>query len=309
MGSFQITIDACAGCCDEPLLVVGDCESLTGTATLCGFSAYSADASPYDPLAPDDWEGQYRKWRDRTLAGSLYHYVGACLPPECTAGDNSGTTFSHDYSGTAQIECDSTTQATDDRTQTDASGVNCNTQPPFNQSVLEINQDGGYTIATGSCPATGPSFYETHTLLLRTVTGCGCQSDGFAGKHFTDGTATETLSEERYLYDALSEKLASEGPSSGVTEGSECCTDLTAADQTTPESLVAIEMTGTAVRIPLMVTNCPTVGQVFTVYVTLSQGGEEFVVDIGVECDVQGYFYVPLPAPDEEPICFVSASF
>lgn len=55
-----------------------ECVSYSGTANLCGISGYSSDAAPYDAGSPATWEGQYRKWRKRDLAGSIQISNNVC---------------------------------------------------------------------------------------------------------------------------------------------------------------------------------------------------------------------------------------
>lgn len=309
-------IDDC-GCCEgsPPYLVVGDCQSLTGTASICGFSGYSADAAPYDPLNPGDWEGQYRKWQQRALSGTITTTSGKCT--SCYGGVNADEFYqTATMSGTATLTCSGSTDGLFELEQYGVGG-GCGSGTPFtfSEARSELDQGPFTTLVSPGCGSPLPgqpvdfAFVEqVQTLTTRVLTGCGCRVDLNGIEREASGSQNATLSDEHYFYDALAERLANEGESSGITSGQTCCASLETAPLTTPESRTSMSLTGTAVRVQFTIFNCSPMGAEYTVNVTLRQGTEDFVLSIPVKCLIPFFFHVPLPAPGEDPICFVSAA-
>lgn len=307
----SVIIDACAGCCGT-LGLSWHCESLTGTASLCGISAYSADATPYDAGDPDAWEGQFRKWLNRDLAGLLQWRSGECSScPDGLTGDGGGD---YTFSGTFSVTCDATLYGTVDGINYTNAG--CVDTTPFTLAIGSLFT-AAFNVVPLACPADGVGGYSTpikdeHTLLTRTVTACGCYTSDFLIYFETLGEATETLREEVYFFEAL---LAAGGD---VTEGTSCCTELSEADRTTPESISPMTMIGTAVKVPISILN-GVEGSTYSVTVTLSQANPQpedpmeppvpptiWDDTIEVEAGTTTNYYPRLPIPGDFPICVIS---
>lgn len=302
VGGFHV--DVTCGCCpgQGPWLRVGDCRSLTGTASLCGFSGY--DDGTYDAGNPTAWAGQYRKWKTKTLAGNLDANINTQAPghpdyrscggdPTCDGGASAAAYFQAGFSGFINLTCagEDNDALKTSQTTTVFGGDPCHAFDPTVASTNSVRDVGGF------------SYTESATLTVLTLTGIGCDS-GVSGFSY-NGTATETLSVEHHFYDALAAALAGGGD---VVEGDMCCTWLTEADLTTPESTASISLTGTAVIVPITVFGCDPPTAIYSVYVTLSQGSSTFEVEIGLQCMVPTDVYLPIAGPDQDPICFVRAS-
>lgn len=303
MPVITLTIPSCSGCCDEPFLVVGDCESLSGTANLCGFSGFSSDAAPYDGGDPWAWEGQLRKWGTVSLSGELSStsYVNTSCSGDAICYDPGPPGFADQqvvWDGSATLDCVGRTDTSVNVTTTINTDCDTSNSTP-----------SAYTI-TQNIPESSGFYTPTATLTARTWPGPGCiiETRPFAGRGSFDiqGSATETLGDEQYLYDALLALL--EGGSEDVIEGDSCCASTDSATLTSPQDQGPITITGEAVRVPLTVFGCDPMGPDFVVYVTLEQDGTEYVVDVTVQCAVTTYYNLPQPMPGDEPICFVSAS-
>lgn len=294
-----VTVE-CGGCCGA-IGLTWACLSLTGTADLCGISAYSADATPYDAGDPDAWEGQFRKWLNRDLAGLLKWRSGNCSScPDGLTGDGGGD---YTFSGTFSVTCDATLFGAVD-------GINyttplCAVTTPFTLPIDSLFT-AAFNVVPLACPADGVGGYSTpvkdeHTLLTRTVTACGCYTSDFLIYFETLGSATEELREEVYFYNAL---LAA----GDAVAGTSCCTELTESDRTTPESITPMSMTGTAVKIPFTVTGGD-VGTDYSVNVTLEQANDFpdppdiWTVTISAKGSTPTDYFPPMPIPGDYPIC------
>lgn len=299
----RFTVDLACGCCGETGLVWG-CESLTGTAELCGISAYSADLTPYNPLDPDTWEGQFRKWLNRDLDGLLKWRSGDCSScPDGLTGDGGGD---YNFSGTFSVTCDDTAYGI-------LNGINyteenCAVAGPFSFAIDSL-YTAAFNVVPLACPVDGVGGYSTpvkdeHTLLSRTVTACGCYTSDFSIYFETLGLATEELREEVYLYNALE-------AAGDAVAGTSCCTELTESDRTEPESIAPMTMTGTAVKVSITVTGGDPDTD-YVVNVTMEQANDfpEPPTIINVALSIPGSttsaYYPPLPIPGDYPICVVS---
>lgn len=289
------------------------CVSLTGTASLCGITPYSADASPYDPLAPQAWAGKYRKFRDRVLAGALNWRSGECSScPDGLTGDGGGD---YNYSGTFSVTCDDTEYGI-------VNGINYTTENCAVAGPFSFAIDSLYTAAfnlVAACPSDGSGGGATpvrdeHTLLTRTVTACGCYTASLSIYFETLGLATETLEEEVTFFDALEALLAAGGD---VTEGESCCTEISAMNYLTPESTVPHTVTGTAgARYVNVAGGDPltTYGVIITLErLVYNEVTEEYDTETQeVLFDVKGgtdtRYVVPITAPGEPGWCAISAA-
>lgn len=297
------TVGPCGGCCGE-LGLTWICESLTGTASLCGISAYSADASPYDPFNPDSWEGQYRKWSERTLSGSLDRREGACAT---CPGDSGASGALYEYSGTYEVTCIAETPASVTRTLSAFGGPSepCAAGAPSVYNVTEL--DLFFFTPVSTCPADLDAVLapvsQAYTLLTRTVSGCGCHTPNGTSYTETLGTAIEELPvlSEVYFYDALE----AEG---GAIEGESCCTELEEADQTSPQSIMPMSMTGTGVKVTITVLGGDPLTD-YLVTITLEQANDfpdpptVWEVALTVKGSTPTAYYPPLPIPGDYPIC------
>lgn len=302
----RFTIPHACGCCpgDGPYLVVGECQSLTGTATLCGFSGFNSDSAPYDGGDPWAWEGQLRKWQQRRMDGeiSTANYWGAdcATDPVCSylpVGSPGFTNTHVKWEGAATRTCAGTTLYTVTVDYAESACAPASYSVDVYQISTAIPEDAGlYTKAT--------------TLTERSWTSPGCVATpthpAGRGSVFIDGIASETLQAEQFLYDALA--TLAEGGSEDVVAGGSCCASLSSAALTTPESFGGISLSGTAVRVPLTIFGCSTIGAEMTAYVQLLQGEDEYIVETVLLCLVPGFFHVPLPPPGDTPVCFVAAS-
>lgn len=315
------TVDQCPGCCGTPGMS-WECESITGTGVLYGISGYSADDLPYDPMDPEAWEGQYRKWAERGLSGSLLNNSHQCsdCPGYPASGGSDPATAQHEFSGTYEVG---------------SAGVVTYGQligTPVDGFTCDLGTPGAPVNATGV--GVGPGFSETtdcgvdlsplgaggavlieKTLITRVATGCGCgpSPDSYGN---VSGVASEDLTEERYLYDAIFEQ----DPEAIL--GESCCTELTEANLTTPESIDPISLTGTAVRVVITISNTNPDTD-YSVTVTTSQENPQpedpedppvpptiTTYDIIIPGDAPVYyFHVPLPSPDDFPICVTEVVF
>jgi hypothetical protein len=295
VGGF--TVDYTCGCCGEGAwLLVGDCQSLTGTATLCGHSGF--DDGTYDPDAPEAWAGQYRKWRDLTRSGSNGFY-----------SVDSGTsdwvsTRRVFYGGTISIalcegeECESTCTTTGSYLIGDITYSAGAGDPEI--AYEDVTNPG---FVTDSNPV--PGTFGDQTYVVASLTNYTISEGTPSGGTTPSSDVSVFLTEEVYFYDALADLLAGGGD---VEEGEECCTTLTEADLTSPNSTAPITMTGTAVRVPITIMGCTPVGVEMSVYITLSQGESTYEVEIGLKCMVPAMVYIPLAGPGQDPICFERAS-
>lgn len=295
----RITIPHACGCCpgDGPWLVVGECESRTGTAVLCGHSGF---AFGYDPDEPWAWPGQMRKWRDRTLSGSngLYRINSDTAEWIRTRRDF--------YQGTGTIEacvgeeCAGPCTSTDDYTW---SSVTYNTPDPeiAYEDVTPGVFDGGPDL---------PGVFADQAYVATSLTELAMTAGTPGGGDTYYSDIKITLTVEATWWDALE-------TAEDLVEGDSCCAETEEADETTPESTSPITATLTAVRVPLFVNGCDEIGTPVTVYVKLQQGDDEFVVETIAFCGVQSYYILPQPPPpdpedpdwpDALPICFVAAS-
>lgn len=270
----RFTVETACGCCegDPPYLVVGDCESLTGTATLCGFSGYSADDNPYDPLDPWAWEGQLRKWKSRALSGGFEttYYSGPGCDTLCVSG------LKIDYAGAAEVTCEASTPVPVDVYGTCVFGY---IQTEYHYESLLSTDDG----------------VIEKTLTQKTITYSGTCYD--PGTSITTGGTTDTLEEEQYWYDALA---AGDG-----VEGDSCCASTEEADETEPESTTSISATLTAVRRPVYVGGC-TAPATVTLRVTFSNGTEFLIRDYVGLCGATNFIQFPQPGPGKPSWCWQS---
>lgn len=283
-----------------PPFVTWSCQSLTGTATLCGFSGYSSDAAPYDAGDPEAWEGQYRKWQTRVRAGSItkrdtadYADPGTPDYSYTETGTWSETvTITYDAEAEECVE-DSTGCTATETTQTDP-------DPPV---TFSVTCDGLLTYYT-SVAILGEllEFYATLTeSQIRTTDYVDTITtpDGDVASVWFTGAISQTLSDERYLYDALAEVMESD--SEAVEVGDDCCASLESASLTSPGSTSPITLTGTASRVTITVFG--DVGLDYNVVIELTRGASVTEVLVAATSPVPTTFNVPLPAPGTDPYC------
>lgn len=299
-------MDQCAGCCGTPGMT-WSCNSLTGTAYLYGFSGYSSDAAPYDVGDPGEWEGQYRKWSTRTFSGqnTVIDYAETGCAGDCVSQGN-GTSEGGRFSGSAVI---------DETGAYSSYGVQEFVNSPCSPTTWFVNSTTIGNIVSykpnSSCADYVP-IYTIQTLIGRDNISCGCILNFFTeepGTRSYNGTLSVELSDERSFYKALELQDAE------AVAGESCCTELTEAPLTEPETSAPIQMSGTGVEVPISILN-PDSGSDYSVTVHLSQANPdpdpptEWTVDLVIPGDAPDYnYYPPLPSPGDFPICVVDVVF
>ncbi len=252
----------CPDCCACPApevyffpIITVNCVSLAGTADICGWSGYRPDGNTQDdddPAAP--WQG--RKWADKTLAGDLSTADGSCTSceiPEPVSGSNRGQMV---FSGVNTVACegDTFTGSVAVWTGSNSPGPGCSNNFIGNFPKDDIDADVGGIIVSACNPVvrSNAQFLETHELTVRTLTGCGCNTDA-SSPYAWEGTgvATATLGDEQTFAGAL------EAVTPPITPGDSCCAYITSQSLTSPESTDSISKTGQAVTLEIAVEGAP----------------------------------------------------
>lgn len=258
-------------------------------------------------MDPEAWEGQYRKWQYRDLAGTLTElsYTAAdcggdliCFFPN-SGGSPAVFSQSREWSGTYGLTCDAETFGQVVTTSYSGSGSGGSGVAPC---TLTVGSPGTASNARDSAYTT-----LTKTLTTHQTVGIGCFNttnpfDQRASGN-TSGTLTESLREEVYLYDALAAILESD-PEADVEVGESCCASLSDASLTYPEVTDPVYITGTAARARIIVFGIPLAEYLVTV--TLTRGEDETTVLIAAQGMVPTYYYAPLAAPGTDPYCITN---
>lgn len=294
----RIQVENTCGCCGEVFLILGDCQSRTGTATLCGISGYSSDEAPYDAGDPWAWEGQMRKWRARKLDGEWTKFLFFSENCEnCADGEKEV------YSGTVEVGCDGI-EAFGHRDHSFTEAESCGFADATGGDVLQTSPR--YAAGAGACYNIAGWLGQTErTLTSLVTTGCGSCVNGAFGtvgnpraSNFTDGQVSETLDDEQYWYDALG---------AGAEAGEECCASTSSANAISPESVEAISATLTAVRRPVLVGGCEPLSLVtLTVtFVRIVDDEPDYMERVyAVQCGVPTNLQFPQPGPGDPAWCW-----
>lgn len=302
----SFSVDTTCGCCPgQPYLIVYDCESLTGTAVICGFSGFSSDSAPYDGGDPWAWEGQLRKWGSVSLSGELSStsYVNTSCSGDAICYDPGPPGFADQqvvWTGSATLDCAGPRSDTPVNVTTTIN-TDCDTSN---------STPSAYTI-TQNIPESSGFYSPTATLTARTWPGPGCILDTrpFVGRGSFNiqGSATETLGNEQFLYDALAALLA--GGSEDVVAGDSCCAKTTSATLTLPQDQGSITIAGTGVRRPVFVGGCD-VGTFINLIVTFFRvvdGVTEYLErTVAASCMALNYIHIPQPEPESPDWCWLS---
>lgn len=270
--------------CDGSIPVEVSCSSITGSASLCGISGYSSDEVPYDPLAPEDWEGQYRKWRSRELDGEMtvfqYHAENC---ENCASGQR------RVYSGAFEPGCGGIETWIWAQRETTLTVEGCGWGTPTTDPDTQVE----FRAPAGSDPcvhnSAGWLFATERTLTSLISTGCGSCVNGTFGtvgnpraSNSTAGQVSETLDDEQTPYAALL--------SGGGTPGTSCISSIEFAAFTEPESTSPIPFEGTAVLATFTIGTLGTPltpGETYTASVSLTKtpigGGAVVLETVSIE--------------------------
>jgi hypothetical protein len=254
----QSIIGQCSDCCNCNAPTVAfypsvsvSCRSLTGTVTICGISGY--DDGSYDSGDPGAWEGQGKKWKKRTLDGSVTQtgFGGFDCEGSCTGRET------RSYSGEMDFTCDGFTQGSE-VVELWFSGCEGVPDSSITNAVNQITRSA----SLGEICSDGDQFLTAYTLTTVQTIGCGC-SNSFIDSVIYSGESTETLSDEQNIYDLMEELYNEE--ESEIVEGTSCCAETTNASLTLPQSILPITLTGTSVALDLVVTGAPSTTYTITI--------------------------------------------
>lgn len=310
MPAARSILGQCPECCTCPQpealfypRVSVECESRTGTASICGYSGY--DDGSYDSSNPADWEGQRRKWKSRTISGKIV--VGTCTTVPCA------TEYTNTFTGTASRDCSGVMAWANQLTERHDTFNTCAVIDYWNTDIESLRGAGWWIY---SVPCGTFVNYIAGVFSLTEWNGEWCATecyeevpngpDGASKNGY--GTAAESLSDEQTLYSAL------EAADPEAEPGTSCCAETTSATLTTPESIDSISMTGTAVRLKITVEGLPETSYPLRLrfsHTNLADPGEEIddtLEELEVTTDEAGIaeveYDIPQPAPDHR-TCFV----
>ncbi len=278
----------CSDCCDCGVTVISSaptvtftCESQTASGSLCGFSGY--DDGTYDSGDPEAWEGQYRKWRYREIVAEIT--TGGC-------SDGCAQEYRYTIDGTAEITCAGSTGTTMTTTAIgDAGDGTCVDGSETYSAVMEYPN----TSYPGTCSGNDGLAMYTATLTEKSIVQCANDCSGFTNNG-SFGTATETLSGEVSLADAIAE--------SDPETGTSCTASGGTIDTTSPGSTAPISFSGaTSVTATITVSGGTPSSTVNIIVGYSNSGGADTYEEIAVDLDETGgaefALLVPMPAPGE----------
>jgi hypothetical protein len=293
----RVTLEDCCDCGGGDLLT-WSCQSLTGTAILCGFSAW--DDGSYDAGNPELWEFQYRKWFALNRQGANGFLI------ERSSGID--TVRKTRYTGSQTISL-STTETGE---QSCSSNNDCVIEEGFEQGAEPITAYEDLTTSYLSSDCGSPAPYGDQEVIfdglsLSVTVGTPESGTGFNTTYYSD--VYFDLTKEVYFYDSLEELLTT---GEGVEVGTECCNALSDANTLPPGSTSSHAFTGTAVRAAFTPFSaiCDPLNPIdveVTIVIERTVSGVTTTREIYTtgKCGQLNYYYLPMPLPGTPGWCLV----